>query len=424
MKSPKKFCYYCNHIIDYKRQCFIQCNGCETVCHVDCTDSNCNQIIPKMKLKNIGKKGWKITNKNEFSTPATAYTCNKCCLKVTPFNSIITNSKGAIKKQFRQRRKVPEEPRKISDCIEPDFLNSLFFSTEEGADDKNSPHNLDEGFNPLPDKYYNGNHIELDDYNLCSLGQTYVLDSTKFSSLGINMRSLANTKNFAKLQVFVASLCFQPTVIAINETYLRDNEDGPHCDFENYTFKSNCRKTCKGGGVGLYIHNSLQYKIREDLSIMNEKVFESFFIETLNLDKPVIFGTIYRSPKQDNETVSFFMNDLDECLKILDKSNKSCFIQGDLNFNLIDMEDNNIGHFKEKMFDYSFYSLINKPTRITDKTATCIDHIWSNIFDDKIISGIFTEMIADHMATFQSCNIGSKKNCKQKTKRGQGSQKN
>ena len=87
MKSPKKFCYYCNHIIDYKRQHFFQCNGCDTVCHVDCTDLNCSQVIPKMKMKKVGKKSWKIMNENEFSTPATAYTCNKCCLKVTPFNS-------------------------------------------------------------------------------------------------------------------------------------------------------------------------------------------------------------------------------------------------------------------------------------------------------------------------------------------------
>ena len=269
---------------------------------------------------------------------------------------------------------------------------------------------------PLTDRYYNANHIEVDDFNISSEDQIRMRDSKKFSSVGINMRSLANTKNFAKLQVFVASLCFEPTVIAINETYLRDNEDGPHCDLENYTFKSNCRDICKGGGVGLYIHDSLQYKVRQDLTIMNEKVFESYFIETLNLEEPVIFGTIYRSPKQDNDTVSSFISHLDQCLTIIDKTNKCCFIQGDFNFNLIDIDDNHIADFKEKMFDYSFFSLINKPTRITDKTATCIDHIWSNVFDDRIISGIITEMIADHMATFQSCNIGFREVANKKQK--------
>ena len=66
--------------------------------------------------------------------------------------------------------------------------------------------------------------------------------SDKFSSIGINIRSLSNTKNFAKLQAFIDSLCFSPSVIAINETYLRDNEPGPHCNLSGYMFISNCRK--------------------------------------------------------------------------------------------------------------------------------------------------------------------------------------
>ena len=136
-----------------------------------------------------------------------------------------------------------------------------------------------------------------------------------------------------------------------------------------------------------------------------KKFLSLFFIETLNLKNNLIFGTVYRSPKQESETVLCFMNHLKECLNAIDKSNKPCFIQGDFNFNLIDTDDTNVSDFKENMFDNSFYSLINKPTRITDRSATCIDHIWSNVFDENILSGIITEVIAYHMATFQSCNI-------------------
>ena len=78
------------------------------------------------------------------------------------------------------------------------------------------------------------------------------------------MRSLANSKNFAKLQAFIDSLCFKPSVIAINETFLRDNEPGPHCNLKGYVFISNCRKNHKGGGVGLYIKESIDY-IRSEM---------------------------------------------------------------------------------------------------------------------------------------------------------------
>ena len=87
----------------------------------------------------------------------------------------------------------------------------------------------------------------------------------KFSSLGINIRSLANSKNFAKLQIFIDSLCFTPSVIAINETLLRDNGPGPHCDLNGYEFLSNCRNSHKGGGVGLYVHNTVNFKVNSSV---------------------------------------------------------------------------------------------------------------------------------------------------------------
>ena len=164
-KNPKRFCYYCNHIIDYKCQRFVKCSGCETVCHADCINIEDDQIIPKIKIKKSGKKGWKITNKNEVLSTITNYTCNKCCLKETPFSTIITNSKGAIKKQFTTvSSDEPKESRKIIECIEPDFLNSLFYSTENINDDGDSPHNLDEGFRPMPDRYFNGNTTQWENF--------------------------------------------------------------------------------------------------------------------------------------------------------------------------------------------------------------------------------------------------------------------
>ena len=95
------------------------------------------------------------------------------------------------------------------------------------------------------------------------------------------------------------------------------------------------------------------------------------------------------------------MSYLKDCLKIINKSKKPCFIQGDTNFNLMDLDNKYCNTFTEAMFDNYFFSHINKPTRITNTSATCIDHIWSNIYDLDIFSGIITEKIADHMITFQ-----------------------
>ena len=47
----------------------------------------------------------------------------------------------------------------------------------------------------------------------------------------------------------------------------------------------------------------------------------------------------------------------------------------DINVNLNNQSQGLTDAFTEKMFENSFYSLINKPTRISDSNATCIDHI-------------------------------------------------
>ena len=57
--------------------------------------------------------------------------------------------------------------------------------------------------------------------------------------------------------------------------------------------------------------------------------------------------------------------------------------------------------FSDIMFENYFYPHINLPTRITGTSATCIDHIWSNIFNGDVVCGIISETIADHMITFQ-----------------------
>ena len=301
--------------------------------------------------------------------------------------------------------------------LDPTHLNNTFrveFESD-GLGDKVLNDHLTAGFKPIRDKYFNASEVSFEDFNYASNRKVNDV-SNNFSSICVNMRSLANTKNFAKLQAFLNDLSFKPSVIAINETYLKDNETGPHSNLLDYDFLSNCRKTHRGGGVGLYIQSSLSYKVRDDLTIMDEKIFESLFVEIKCPSKSIIFGTIYRSPSSDSAAFDVFANYLKQCLSILDRSNKLCFIQGDLNFDLCNTEDNNTVSFSDFMFDFSFYPHINMPTRIAGSSATCIDHCWSNVYQTDVVSGIITEMIADHMVTFQCTDVNLVPNAQPLTK--------
>ena len=75
---------------------------------------------------------------------------------------------------------------------------------------------------------------------------------------------------------------------------------------------------------------------------------------------------------------------------------------GDMNYDLLDLDSSSEDLFKDEMFSYSYYPIINHPTQITDGSSTCIDHIWTNIKDREITSGIFTDEIADtYFSNFQ-----------------------
>ena len=53
------------------------------------------------------------------------------------------------------------------------------------------------------------------------------------------------------------------------------------------------------------------------------------------------------------------------------------FPDGDLNFNLLGLSDKKTEQFTDIVFNYNFYPLINKHTRIIDSSSSAIDHIVS-----------------------------------------------
>ena len=81
---------------------------------------------------------------------------------------------------------------------------------------------------------------------------------------------------------------------------------------------------------------------------------------------------------------------------------------GDFNINLLQVENHvSFAEFLESMYSHAFIPLINKPTRITDKTATLIDNIYCNSVENILLNGICYTDISDHLPIF--CIIIKKK---------------
>ena len=67
---------------------------------------------------------------------------------------------------------------------------------------------------------------------------------------------------------------------------------------------------------------------------------------------------------------------------------------------------NLLNHLLTTCLTLNIILLICKPTRIIENKHSAIDHIWTNITNNKILSGIITHSIADHLPIIQIPVIG------------------
>ena len=144
-----------------------------------------------------------------------------------------------------------------------------------------------------------------------------------FSTLSINIRSPLNPNNFNKLECLLSVLEINPHVVAVNETWKKPNTIGQHQKLNDYIYLSNPRQQQKRGGVAMYMKKNFIFDTCSDLCIMDEKNFESIFIDIHFENKVLTCSTIYRSPNKDTKSLNKFFQHLNQVLKKLKKT-KMC----------------------------------------------------------------------------------------------------
>ena len=119
-----------------------------------------------------------------------------------------------------------------------------------------------------------------------------------FSVLHLNVRSL--NKNFESLKELLTTIKFEFKVMCLTETRCTDDPRNETLfNLENYTSINQVRKNGRGGGLCVFIHNSLTFKLRSDLGT-NSNGIESPAIEIINKNsKNVVINAQYRQPTRD-----------------------------------------------------------------------------------------------------------------------------
>ena len=223
-------------------------------------------------------------------------------------------------------------------------------------------------------------------------------DDKTFSVLHLNVRSL--NKNFESLKELLTTIKFEFKVICLTQTLCTDDPRNETLfNLENYTSINQVRKHGRGGGICVFIHNSLTFKLRSDLGA-NSNEIESLVIEIINKNiKTVVINEQYRQPAGDFKQYKTYLANYFNKMK---NSNKAIYIVGDTNLNLIDYDTNiKVKNYLNLLFQKNFIPVINKPTRVSRNNATIIDHIKTNNFlNNYMHSGIITADFSDHFPIF------------------------
>ena len=120
-------------------------------------------------------------------------------------------------------------------------------------------------------------------------------------------RSLLSKMSELKL-ILIASNS-KAAVLSITETWLDDSVSDGEIHIKNYSIVRRDRNR-NGGGVCVYIRNDVAFNFRSDLQRDSD---EMIFVELLlPKTKPIIIGSVYRPPKQND-----FLSNFEEILTYL-----------------------------------------------------------------------------------------------------------
>ncbi len=131
-----------------------------------------------------------------------------------------------------------------------------------------------------------------------------------FSILSTNIQSV--NAQFDKLNFFFYRILekrkFIFNAICILESWLTDDADTSHIELEGYTCISQVGSCSSKGGLIIYLQDKFEYTYRNKLT--NYDTWEGIQVKKGELlNKPIIIGNIYHSPRDIVEKYSEFTNE-------------------------------------------------------------------------------------------------------------------
>ena len=213
----------------------------------------------------------------------------------------------------------------------------------------------------------------------------------------LNIRSLQ--KNVETLNNYFSQLDKQPDIIVLSETKLDEGRVFANIKLDGYKFNY-VNGLTNAGGVGLYVKERIKFSANKcvqcDLSFV-----ETLWINVTFNDSSAVVGTVYRHPRSGPRDIEKFCESMQDIFDILNKKKRPFYIMGDFNIDQLKIsKKKNIRQYANMLLGSMCKCLIDLPTRVTSKSKSLIDHIYTNDIKHRINSGILVSDISDHFPVF------------------------
>ena len=239
----------------------------------------------------------------------------------------------------------------------------------------------------------------------------------ELKTLSHNIRSIYKNMNYMRENIEHFNkydvMCFNETNCT-PETLPNGQDDLMLDGFHPPIIKKPKRASGCGGGLVTYVNKRVcEEEFIEILELSeNTANVESLFVQvkiktSARGTQNHVIGNFYRSPSINKTTA---LTQIEDILTKLDRhKNKRITLLGDFNIDLLQFgNDPTAQALIELMTAHGFSQLISKPTRITDHSATLIDHIYTNRVQDICKSGLVTYDMSDHIGTYVSIALYDK----------------
>lgn len=211
----------------------------------------------------------------------------------------------------------------------------------------------------------------------------------------LNARSL----NTGSDELLASFSNYQPDILAVNETWLREDEAALAPSVPNYRFVHKARSgNRRGGGVGFYIRKGITARVKR----LPQSELEQLWIEVQLPGAAMAIGTAYRP---ESVSVHATLNSLSETVNLMGHCTYVCLL-GDLNINIFNGELSQTKDLMSFCYQHNLHQLVREPTRVTESSETLIDIVLTDAPSKcQGIDVIHNTELSDHAMVLLNLNI-------------------